>query len=296
MVLRNGTSWTSSTEMRVSTDTPAAIKNSTPNESPYAERTISWMGAGRSLRSRLAPADPPEGTPAARNPAATFVATWLASTAPSTATPTAPPRERKNETVAEVAPTWETSTVFCTASTMFWISAPIPTPMIDMKMATCQNGVVWSKVPIRASPTTSITDPNTISGFHRPVRVTSCPPMVELSIWAMISGIVIRPAWVGVWPPASWKYCVRNVLLPNMATPTPTLARIISSVVRLRSTRIGTIGSLTLSSVTMVNATAAAKPARYAADCHEMKSKSSPAKVTHSMGSAATMAISTAPT
>ena len=112
----------------------------------------------------------------------------------------------------------------------------------------------------------------------------------------MMSGIVIRPARVGVWPPASWKYCVMNVLLPNKATPTPTLARIISNVVRLRSTRIGTIGSLTLSSVTMVKTTATAKPARYTPDCQEMKSKSSPAKVTHSMGSAATMAIRTAPT
>ena len=101
--------------------------------------------------------------------------------------------------------------------------------MIDMKMATCQYGVVWSSVPIQASPTTSMNEPTTISGFHRPVRVTSCPPMVEVSIWVTISGMVISPARVGVWPPASWKYWVRKVLLPNIATPTPTLARIISS-------------------------------------------------------------------
>ena len=105
-------------------------------------------------------------------------------------------------------------------------------------------------VPRPARPATSAIAPTTMSGFQRPVRVTTWPPIVEVSIWLMISGIVIRPARVAECPPASWKYWVRKVLLPNIATPTARLAMIMRMVVRLPSRRIGTIGSLARSSVT----------------------------------------------
>ena len=126
-------------------------------------------------------------------------------------------------------------------------------------------------VPSPARPATSAIAPTTINGFQRPVRVTTWPPIVEVSSWLMISGIVIRPARVAEWPPASWKYWVRKVLLPNMATPTARLAMIMRMVVRLPSRRIGTIGSLTRSSVTTARATATANAARKAPDCQEIQ-------------------------
>ncbi len=73
--------------------------------------------------------------------------------------------------------------------------------------------------------------------------------------------MVISPARVGVSPLASWKYWVRKVLLPYRAMPTPRLATIIRAVVLLLSTRIGTIGCRTFSSVITV-----ATPAMQEAD------------------------------
>ena len=55
---------------------------------------------------------------------------------------------------------------------MFWIRAPTPTPNTAIEIATCQYGVWWSTVLSPARPATRKIAPNTISGFHRPVRVT----------------------------------------------------------------------------------------------------------------------------
>ena len=71
------------------------------------------------------------------------------------------------------------------------------------------------------------------------------------SIRPITSGTVMRPAWVGDIPRAIWKYCDRKTVLPNIATPTMTEAKVARLVVRSRNRCSGMIGSLTLSSVTI---------------------------------------------
>jgi hypothetical protein len=55
-------------------------------------------------------------------------------------------------------------------------------------------------------------------------------------------GRLIRPATVGDLPREIWKYCDRNTVPPNIATPTRTLVIVVRLNVRLRNSRSGMIG------------------------------------------------------
>ena len=92
---------------------------------------MSRIGAGMSLRSMLAPADP-AGTwiPAAASPSTASSLTRLPRMAPRTETPMAPPTDRKNATEALAVPMSLAWTVFWTARTRFCISRPRPRPRI----------------------------------------------------------------------------------------------------------------------------------------------------------------------
>ena len=79
--------------------------------------------------------------PASCMPAVARVLTRPASTAPSTETPTAPPKERKNATEALAAPMSLARTVFCTPSTRFCISRPMPIPSSNRKMPASHSDV-----------------------------------------------------------------------------------------------------------------------------------------------------------
>lgn len=68
---------------------------------------------------------------------------------------------------------------------------------------------------------------------------TSTPPTIASDM---------RPALVGDIPRAIWKYCDRNTVAPNIATPTITEASTARLVVLSRNSRSGMIGSLTLPS------------------------------------------------
>ena len=59
----------------------------------------------------------------------------------------------------------------------------------------------------------------------------------------------MRPDSVGVAPRASWKYCARNTLVANIATPTEIDAITASVNVRFVKRLIGTMGSSTRNSV-----------------------------------------------
>ena len=98
---------------------------------------IPATGAGRVVRSGMAPESPPEVgvTPIAASPSAVTLETLLLRAAPSAETPTAPPRLRKNTTVELAEPRSAVLTVFCTASTRFCSSMPTPRPISAMYTA-----------------------------------------------------------------------------------------------------------------------------------------------------------------
>ncbi len=73
-------------------------------------------------------------------------------------------------------------------------------------------------------------------------------------------GSVISPAMVGVKLRAIWKYCPRNTAPPNIAVPTATVPMVASVTVELRNIRSGTIGSLTLVSITTAMSRASRPP------------------------------------
>src|SRR4029078_970933 len=98
-----------------------------------------------------------------------------------------------------------------------------------------------------------------------------------------------------LYPREIWKYCVSNVVPPNIATPTAALATTTSTVVALRSRRIGMIGSGARHSTTSVSASAARVPPRYHAVCADHQGKSCPAKVTQTSGNEAVTAMRPAP-
>ena len=61
-------------------------------------------------------------------------------------------------------------------------------------------------VPIADRPITSTTPPTSMMPFQRPVRVMYCPVPVAPTMLPRISGSISRPASVGVWSRATWKY------------------------------------------------------------------------------------------
>ena len=95
-------------------------------------------------------------------------------------------------------------------------------------------------------------------------------PMNEPSI----IGIVSRPASVGLYPRAIWKYWPRNSALPNIATPTDRLATIASAVVRSRTTFSGTSGSAARVSTNTASTPNRIVPPTNSADCQEIQPKS----------------------
>ena len=97
--------------------------------------------------------------------------------------------------------------------------------------------------------------------FHLPNLLMSAPMRIEAPIWPTIMGIVMRPDSVGEAPRASWKYCARNTLVANIATPIETEAITASVKVRFLKSVIGTIGSGTKNSVMMKPMMAAARDA-----------------------------------
>ena len=151
---------------------------------------------------------------------------------------------RKNETAAEAAPMSRTSTVFWTARTRFCIIAPMPRPMTAIETPTLpQRGGVVAAVPGRPGRATRKMPPPTRNAFQRPVRLMIWPATVEESMrrdhqrdgqQAGLGRAVAR---------ATWKYWPRNVVPPNIAMPTATLATMTRTAVRLARTFSGTSGS-----------------------------------------------------
>src|SRR6476620_3686845 len=90
------------------------------------------------------------------------------------------------------------------------------------------------------------TPPLTSQAFHLPVRVMNCPETVEETNRPPIIGIVMTPDMVGDLSRASWKYCAKNTVPENIATPTNIEAIDDSVMVRLRKRRSGMIGSAAL--------------------------------------------------
>ena len=189
------------------------------------------------------PEPSPTGMPSAARPEDTEAATWWLRIAPSAETPIDPPIERKNATSELAAPMSDCAVLFCTARTRFCMVAPRPRPRTAMNTPTRARLVLSSIVDRRLSPTITRIMPPTRNFFQRPVSLMIRPVvMLETSRPPTIA-IDIRPACVGDIPRASWKYCDRYTVDPNIATPISTDAAVASDVVRSRKRRIGMIGS-----------------------------------------------------
>ena len=70
-------------------------------------------------------------------------------------------------------------------------------------------------VPIRISPRDRVAAPTSMMPFQRPVRVMYCPLPVAPTRLPKMSGSISRPASVGVWSRATWKYWLRKTEAPN---------------------------------------------------------------------------------
>ncbi|GAB3883761.1 hypothetical protein GCM10027612_16390 [Microbispora bryophytorum subsp. camponoti] len=153
----------------------------------------------------------------------------------------------------------------------------------------------YRSVPIRANPAVRKKVPETRKTFQWPVRVMICPETVEEIARPRIIGSVIRPATVGVSPRASWKYWLRKVVPPNIATPTSTLATTLRLTVRILNRRSGTMGSLTLDSTRRKSIARTTAPPTIAPVCHDSQSYLLPAKETQISSSETAAVISVAP-
>ena len=131
--------------------------------------------------------------------------------------------------------------------------------------------------------------------FQRPVRVMYCPLPVAPIMLPTISGSISRPAWVGVWSRATWKYWLRNTEAPNCATPTARLPRIESVVIRVATMRGGTSGSGWRRSTTIAATRATSAAPRNSAVSTDHQSKLLPAKETQTSGRLAATVMNSAP-
>lgn len=125
------------------------------------------------------------------------------------------------------------------------------------------------------------TPPETSQAFHLPVLVMTWPATVDEMNRPPIIGIVMTPDIVGDLPRASWKYCEKNTVPVNIATPTKSEAIEASVMVRLRKSRSGMIGSAALVSTKMKISARTTAPPTIAPVCQESQSYLSSAKVTH---------------
>ena len=103
--------------------------------------------------------------PMPRRPATIVVLAWCASSAPIADTPTAPPSERMKATSAEPEPMSSSRSEFCTTSTRFCISIPMPIPSTTMKPISTPRCVVSSIVPISSRPVVRSVAPKTMYGL-----------------------------------------------------------------------------------------------------------------------------------
>jgi hypothetical protein len=146
-----------------------------------------------------------------------------------------------------------------------------------------------------AKPATIRIDPPTRKPFHRPRRVMSMPDTVDEIIEPMIIGRVSRPAAVGEWPRAIWKYWPRKTAPPKSATPTAMLATTASVVVRSRKSRSGMIGSFALVSTSTAAPSRTTPSPTSRSDVRDPHANSVPASVTQMSRSQTPPAMSAAP-
>lgn len=110
----------------------------------------------------------------------------------------------------------------------------------------------------------------------------SCPIRVDATNVPTIIGMVSRPDSVAVLPRATCMYWLRKTAVPNIATPTATLARTARTNVRFLNRCSGMMGSTALFSTRTAATRASSDPITMTALCHETHSKLLPANVTHS--------------
>ena len=156
--------------------------------------------------------------------------TRLPRRAPIADTPTAPPRLRKK--AIDELPDAEhagSGSTFCTTSTRFCMIMPMPTPRTNMKTASSnQLRVVADGAHQRhadgqqhaAGDDVPLPDAGAADDLADTGRGDSRPAII---------GMVSRPDSVGVLPRASCMYWLRKTEVPNIATPTETLAMIAST-------------------------------------------------------------------
>ena len=76
--------------------------------------------------------------------------------------------------------------------------APMPRPITAIETPLSQAGVSWRSRDRPARPRTRNAPPPTRKAFQRPVRLMIWPAIVDESIAATMSGMVMRPALVGL--------------------------------------------------------------------------------------------------
>jgi hypothetical protein len=88
-----------------------------------------------------------------------------------------------------------------------------------------------------------------------------------------IRGIVSSPDFVGEAPRLIWKYWLKKIVAPYIATPTKRLATVAMTIVRERNRWRGMIGSAARASVRMASPAIATDPPTIAVVCQDHQSK-----------------------
>jgi len=156
------------------------------------------------------------------------------------ATPMVPPIWRKNVTDDVATPISCGRTAFCTARMTGWKLNPRPRPSSTMNGTRAHTEVSAPTVnDIATRATTMKTTPTSGKILYLPVLLIVMPEPMAPVMMPATSGIICRPATVGVEPWTICRYSGRSRIPPNMPAPRTTLLALPIAKLRFRKRRSG---------------------------------------------------------